>query len=347
MPGRGFLPYVAVSIAAVQRARPEVTVDRTQEPAIRLESIHKSFGDNPVLRDIDLTVAAGEVLTIIGPSGSGKSTLLRCVNLLERLDSGSIWLEGEEITRRGVDVPRVRQSIGMVFQKIHLFPHLPGPGTSRSPPRVTNGGARRARREPRELLERVGVLDRSRAAPQKLSGGQQQRVAIARTLATDPEMILLDEITSALDPHLVGEVARRGCATWPATETTMLLVTHEMAFAREVATRAVFLDAGQVVEQGPPDVLDRPREERTRRFLRRSLQLARSLAQLPITDMEGEQPVRRLGLCCLPWRESPRQAPSQPWAPPHRTGARAQSRPRPSCRGSPRCLPTSPRASAG
>ena len=258
------------------------------EPVVRLEGVHKSFGDNDVLKGIDLSVASGEVLTIVGPSGSGKSTLLRCVNLLEPLQAGRIFFEGEEITRKGVDVSAVRTRIGMVFQQFNLFPHLT----------VMDNltlATRRIRRQPRdaaesrakELLARVGLSEKAGQHPHQLSGGQQQRVAIARALMMDPHVMLFDEVTSALDPELVGEVlivmrdlARDGM--------TMLVVTHEMQFAREVGDRLVFMDEGRIVEEGiPADVLDRPREERTRRFLRRSLQLAGSLEELSVTDEEG------------------------------------------------------------
>jgi ABC-type polar amino acid transport system ATPase subunit len=252
---------------------------------VRLEDVHKSFGDNAVLRGIDLTVAAGEVLVVIGPSGSGKSTLLRCVNLLEPIQSGRVFLEGEEITRKGADVPAMRQRVGIVFQQFNLFPHL----------KVIDNltlAVRRLRKVPRdqaeerahELLTRVGLDGKARQYPHQLSGGQQQRVAIARALMMEPHVMLFDEVTSALDPELVGEVlvvmrdlARQGM--------TMIVVTHEMQFAREVGDRVVFIDEGVIVEQGlPADVLDRPREERTRRFLRRSLQLAHSLEELSITE---------------------------------------------------------------
>jgi ABC-type polar amino acid transport system ATPase subunit len=261
------------------------TAPAPAQPVVRLEAVHKSFGDNEVLKGIDLSVASREVLTIIGPSGSGKSTLLRCVNLLEPLQSGRIFFEGEEITRKGVDVSAVRTRIGMVFQQFNLFPHLT----------VMDNltlATRRIRRQPRdaaeararELLVRVGLAEKAGQHPHQLSGGQQQRVAIARALMMDPHVMLFDEVTSALDPELVGEVlivmrdlAREGM--------TMLVVTHEMQFAREVGDRLVFMDEGRIVEEGvPADVLDRPREERTRRFLRRSLQLAGSLEQLSVTD---------------------------------------------------------------
>ena len=255
---------------------------------VRLEGVRKSFGDTLVLDGIDLSVGAGEVLVVIGPSGSGKSTLLRCVNLLERVDSGRIFLEGEEITRRGANHSAIRQRIGIVFQQFNLFPHL----------RVIDNltlAARRIRKQPRaraesrahELLGRVGLEAKARRYPHQLSGGQQQRVAIARALMMEPHVMLFDEVTSALDPELVGEVlvvmrdlARDGM--------TMLVVTHEMQFAREVGDHVVFMDGGRIVEQGAPaDVLDRPAEERTRRFLRRTLGLAHTLEELQI-DEKGE-----------------------------------------------------------
>ena len=255
---------------------------------VRLESVRKSFGDLVVLDRIDLEVSPGEVLVVIGPSGSGKSTLLRCVNLLEPIDSGRIFLEGEEITRKGIDVSGVRQRIGIVFQQFNLFPHL----------RVVDNltlAARRIRKLPKaeaerrahELLQRVGVEEKARQFPHQLSGGQQQRVAIARALMMEPHVMLFDEVTSALDPELVGEVllVMRDLAK---DGMTMLVVTHEMQFAREVGDHLVFMDEGVIVEQGKPaDVLDRPKEERTRRFLRRTLQLAESLEDLSLTE-EGE-----------------------------------------------------------
>ena len=254
-------------------------------PVVRLEGVHKSFGDNEVLKGIDLSVASREVLTIIGPSGSGKSTLLRCVNLLEPLQAGRIFFEGEEITRKGVDVSAVRTRIGMVFQQFNLFPHLTVmDNLTLATRRIKRQPREAAEARARELLARVGLSEKAGQHPHQLSGGQQQRVAIARALMMDPHVMLFDEVTSALDPELVGEVlivmrdlAREGM--------TMLVVTHEMQFAREVGDRVVFMDEGRIVEEGAPaDVLDRPREERTRRFLRRSLQLAGSLEQLSVTD---------------------------------------------------------------
>jgi polar amino acid transport system ATP-binding protein len=252
---------------------------------VRLEDVRKSFGDNLVLDGIDLDVAPRETLVIIGASGSGKSTLLRCINLLEPLDSGRIFFEGEEITRRGTNVSAVRQRIGIVFQQFNLFPHL----------KVIDNltlAARRIRKQPREqaeerarrLLARVGLAEKADQHPHQLSGGQQQRVAIARALMMDPHVMLFDEVTSALDPELVGEVlvVMRDLALGGMT---MLVVTHEMQFAREVGDRVVFMDGGRIVEQGTPtDVLDSPKEERTRRFLRRTLQLPDSLEELTIEE---------------------------------------------------------------
>jgi len=257
-------------------------------PVIQAEAISKSFGDNVVLDGIDLAVAAAETLVVIGPSGSGKSTLLRCINLLETIDSGRIWLEGEEITRKGAKVAAIRQRIGIVFQQFNLFPHL------KAIDNVTLA-ARRVRRMPRrdaesralDLLARVGLQEKARQYPHQLSGGQQQRVAIARALMMEPHVMLFDEVTSALDPELVGEVlvVMRDLAR---TGMTMVVVTHEMQFAREVGDRLIFMDEGTIVEEGvPADLLDQPKQERTKRFLRRSLQMAHSLEELSITQ-EGE-----------------------------------------------------------
>jgi len=258
------------------------------ETVVRLEGVTKSFGDNVVLRDIDLEVASREVLVVIGPSGSGKSTLLRCVNLLEPVDSGRIWFEGLELTGKGVKVPEVRQRIGIVFQQFNLFPHLRAiDNLTLAARRIKKMNRREAEERAHELLARVGLEEKAKSYPHQLSGGQQQRVAIARALMMRPHVMLFDEVTSALDPELVGEVlvvmrdlARDGM--------TMLVVTHEMHFAREVGDRVIFMDDGRVVEQGKPaDVLDRPREERTQRFLRRSLQLAHSLEELTIEGQGG------------------------------------------------------------
>jgi ABC-type polar amino acid transport system ATPase subunit len=255
---------------------------------VRLDRVEKRFGDNLVLNGIDLSVAAGEVLVVIGRSGSGKSTLLRCTNLLEPLDGGSVFLEGEEISRKGVDVSAVRQRIGMVFQQFNLFPHLTALDNVTLAARRIRGLSRRdAETQARELLRRVGLEEKADQHPHQLSGGQQQRVAIARALMMAPHVMLFDEVTSALDPELVGEVlvVMRDLAQ---DGMTMIVVTHEMQFAREVGDRVVFMDEGQIVEEGlPAAVLDAPKDERTRRFLRRSLQLAHSLEALSITE-EGE-----------------------------------------------------------
>jgi polar amino acid transport system ATP-binding protein len=255
---------------------------------VQLESVRKSFGDNLVLDGIDLSVDQGEVLVVIGPSGSGKSTLLRCVNLLEPIQAGRILLEGEEITRKGVDVTSVRQRIGIVFQQFNLFPHLKAiDNLTLAARRIRKMPRRDAEARAHELLATVGLEEKAQAYPHQLSGGQQQRVAIARALMMNPHVMLFDEVTSALDPELVGEVllvmrdlARSGM--------TMLVVTHEMQFARDVGDRVVFMDEGKIVEEGEPaDVLDRPQKERTRRFLRRSLQLAHSLDDLTIEEAEA------------------------------------------------------------
>jgi ABC-type polar amino acid transport system ATPase subunit len=257
---------------------------------VRLEQVTKSFGDLLVLDRIDLTVDQGEVLVVIGPSGSGKSTLLRCINLLEPNDSGRIFLEGQEFTAKRVDVSGVRQRIGIVFQQFNLFPHL------RTIDNVTLA-ARRVKRTPRsqaekrahELLTRVGLDEKAKQYPHQLSGGQQQRVAIARALMMDPHVMLFDEVTSALDPELVGEVLVVMRDLAQEFGMTMLVVTHEMQFAREVGDRLIFMDEGRIVEQGKPEeVLDRPREVRTRRFLRRTLQLADSLEELTIDEGGAE-----------------------------------------------------------
>jgi ABC-type polar amino acid transport system ATPase subunit len=256
---------------------------------VRLEDVTKSFGDLVVLNGIDLEVGTGEVLVVIGPSGSGKSTLLRCVNLLEPIDSGKIFLEGEEITSKGVDVGAVRQRVGIVFQQFNLFPHLRAiDNVTLAARRVKHLKRKDAEARAHELLASVGLEEKARQYPHQLSGGQQQRVAIARALMMDPHVMLFDEITSALDPELVGEVlvVMRNLAR--ELRMTMLVVTHEMQFAREVGDRVIFIDDGKIVEQGKPEqVLDRPKEERTRRFLRRSVQMAHSLEELTITE-EGD-----------------------------------------------------------
>ncbi len=237
---------------------------------LRATGIHKSFGDREVLKGVDVSLAAHEVVALIGASGSGKSTLLRCLGLLEPIDDGQIFLGDEDISDPRVDGNRVRSRLGAVFQSFNLFPHLSVIDNVTLASRVVHRVPRReAESRARELLARVGLADKAKDHPDRLSGGQQQRVAIARAIATDPEVLLLDEITSALDPELVGEVLElvRDLASEGAT---ILMATHEMAFARDVADHVVFLDAGTIVEQGPPsEVLRHPREERTRAFLAR------------------------------------------------------------------------------
>jgi polar amino acid transport system ATP-binding protein len=243
---------------------------------VRAEEVTKSFGELVVLRGIDLTVAEHEVVCIIGASGSGKSTLLRCIDLLEPIDAGRIWIKGVEITARGVDVDRVRRRIGIVFQAFNLFPHMTVLRNVTLAPRKVLGldrAAAVARAD--ELLERFGLRDKRDEYPDRLSGGQQQRAAIVRALAMKPDVLLLDEITSALDPELVAEVLDviRELA---AEGMTMLIATHEMGFARDVADRICFLDAGVVLEQGPPrEILTSPREPRTQRFLQRVIAAGR------------------------------------------------------------------------
>ncbi len=232
--------------------------------------LHKSFGERAVLRGVSVEIAAHEVVAVIGASGSGKSTLLRCLNLLETIDDGQILLGGEDISDPRVDANRVRARFGAVFQSYNLFPHL-------SVLDNVTLSLRYVHKVPRAtadlrglaLLERVGLADKAREHPDRLSGGQQQRAAIVRAIATDPEILLLDEITSALDPELVGEVLEL-VRELAEEGTTILMATHEMAFARDVAHRVVFLDAGRILEQGPPaEVFADPREERTREFLAR------------------------------------------------------------------------------
>ena len=265
------------------------TPSRHLGPILRLEGVRKSFGDNLVLDGIDLEVQTGEVLVVIGPSGSGKSTLLRCVNLLEPIQAGRIFFDDQEITRDGVDVSAVRQRIGIVFQQFNLFPHLTViDNLTLAARRIRKLPRAEAEQRARELLDVVGLPEKAGQHPHQLSGGQQQRVAIARALMMSPKVVLFDEVTSALDPELVGEVlvVMRDLAR--GSGTTMLVVTHEMHFARDVGDRVVFMDGGKIVEQGrPADVLDNPSEERTRRFLRRSLELTGSLDELTITEAEG------------------------------------------------------------
>ena len=241
-------------------------------PLLQLENLRKSYGDKVVLADIDLAVAKHDVVCLIGSSGSGKSTLLRCVNLLEQVDDGVIRFGGTEVSDPLVDPREVRKRVGMVFQAYNLFPHLSVLDNCTLAPRRVHGvGKAEAESRARELLARFGLTDQAEKHPDRLSGGQQQRVALVRALCTEPELLLLDEITAALDPELVGDVLTivRDLAE---AGTTMLLATHEMSFARDVATTVCFLHEGRILEQGPPSaVLTDPREERTRQFLRRVL----------------------------------------------------------------------------
>jgi polar amino acid transport system ATP-binding protein len=252
------------------------------EPMVRIRGLRKKFAGREVLRSIDLDVAPGSVMCIIGPSGSGKSTLLSCINHLERIDGGRLWVAGELVGYRERDgrlhelperqIARMRRKVGMVFQQFNLFPHMTALGNvTEAPVRVRGLPVRQARERAMQLLERVGLAGKHTRFPAQLSGGEQQRVAIARALAMDPQLMLFDEPTSALDAELVGEVlaVMRDLA---ATGMTMMVVTHELAFAREVGDDLAFMDDGQVVERGHPrEVLANPREARTREFLARVL----------------------------------------------------------------------------
>ncbi|MET4924450.1 amino acid ABC transporter ATP-binding protein [Streptomyces sp. PSRA5] len=264
-------------MSAPADATPGTTPDAALEaPVLRMEAVRKSFGTSLVLRDVDLEVAPHTVTALIGASGSGKSTLLRCVNLLEEVDDGAIWLDGEEITDPRTDTNAVRRRIGVVFQAYNLFPHLTVLQNITLAPRRVHGLSRtEADAGARELLERLGLGAKAGEYPDRLSGGQQQRAAIVRALAVRPRLLLLDEITAALDPELVGEVL--GLVREVKDEgMTMVIATHEMAFAREVADQVCFLDAGVVLERGTPqEVFGDPREERTRRFLRRIVEAGR------------------------------------------------------------------------
>ncbi|MDJ1641662.1 amino acid ABC transporter ATP-binding protein [Streptomyces pakalii] len=247
-----------------------MSTDTGTAPVLRMEAVRKSFGTSPVLRDVDLEVARHTVTALIGASGSGKSTLLRCANLLEEVDDGAIFLDGEEITDPRADADAVRRRIGVVFQAYNLFPHLTVLQNITLAPRRVHGLSRdRAETDARELLDRLGLGAKADEYPDRLSGGQQQRAAIVRALAVRPRLLLLDEITAALDPELVGEVL--GLVREVKEDgMTMVIATHEMAFAREVADQVCFLDAGVVLERGTPEeVFGAPREERTQRFLRR------------------------------------------------------------------------------
>ena len=245
-------------------------------PALRIEGLRKSFGPLEVLRGIDLAVDEHEVVCLIGASGSGKSTLLRCINLLEEIDAGRIWIEGVEITARNVNVDRVRRRIGIVFQAFNLFPHMSVLGNvTLAPRKVLRLPAAEADKQATALLERFGLADKATEYPDRLSGGQQQRAAIVRALAMKPDILLLDEITAALDPELVAEVLDviRELA---AEGMTLVIATHEMGFARDVADRICFLDGGVILEQGPPaQLLSTPLEPRTQQFLQRIISAGR------------------------------------------------------------------------
>jgi polar amino acid transport system ATP-binding protein len=245
-------------------------------PAVALEDVHKSFGKHEVLRGIDLAVDEHEVVCLIGASGSGKSTLLRCVNALEPIDRGRIVVAGQDLAAPGLDLNRVRRGIGIVFQAFNLFPHMTVLRNITLAPREALGLSR-ADAEARgvDLLQRFGLADKRDDYPDRLSGGQQQRVAIVRALAMRPQLMLLDEVTSALDPELVAEVLNL-IRELAAGGMTMLIATHEMSFARDIADRVCFLDAGVLLEQGPPEqIFSAPREPRTRQFLQRIVEAGR------------------------------------------------------------------------
>jgi polar amino acid transport system ATP-binding protein len=244
--------------------------------ALELHGVSKSFGDHRVLKGIDLEVGEHDVVCMIGASGSGKSTLLRCVNLLEPIDEGRIVVAGREVTAPGVDPNEVRRGIGIVFQAFNLFPHMTVLRNVTLAPREVLGRSRPdAEAEALELLARFGLADKRNDYPDRLSGGQQQRVAIVRALAMRPRLMLLDEVTSALDPELVGEVLNL-IRELAAGGMTMLIATHEMGFAREIADRVCFLDEGVILEHGPPEeIFEAPKEPRTRQFLERIVQARR------------------------------------------------------------------------
>jgi polar amino acid transport system ATP-binding protein len=252
------------------------TIRPGDRSALRIEGLHKSFGDLEVLKGIDLELSEHEVVCLIGSSGSGKSTLLRCVNLLEPIDAGRIVIEGDEITAKGVDVNRIRQRIGIVFQAFNLFPHMSVlDNVSLAPRKVLGLGRAEAEARATELLDRIGLGDKRNDYPDRLSGGQQQRVAIVRALAMQPDLLLLDEITSALDPELVAEVLNL-IRELAGNGMTMLIATHEMSFARDIASRVCFLDDGLILEEGPPhEIFAHPTQPRTQQFLERIIEAGR------------------------------------------------------------------------
>ena len=240
---------------------------------VSLQGVRKSFDNLEVLHGIDLDVGEHNVVCLIGASGSGKSTLLRCINLLEKVDQGTIVVDGQTITGTKLDVNRLRQKIGIVFQAYNLFPHMTVlQNVTLAPRKALVISRSNAEGHARALLRQIGLEDKADEFPDRLSGGQQQRVAIVRALATGPKLMLLDEITSALDPQLIGEVLEL-VRELAASGMTMIIATHEMSFAREVANKVCFLDAGVILEEGPPEqILSSPREERTREFLARTLE---------------------------------------------------------------------------
>jgi polar amino acid transport system ATP-binding protein len=242
------------------------------ECMIKLEGVHKYFGDLHVLQGIDLEIDAGEVVVLIGPSGSGKSTLIRTMNFLETVDEGSITIEGKRINPRSDNLDKVRERVGMVFQQFNLFPHMTTLGNViEAPIHVKGVNKREARKKGMALLAQVGLAEKADSHPSKLSGGQQQRVAIARSLAMEPDVMLFDEVTSALDPELVNDVlvVMKDLAH---SGMTMVVVTHEMGFAREVGDRVLMMDAGQIIEEGPPaKFFTNPENDRTKRFLKEIL----------------------------------------------------------------------------
>ena len=246
-------------------------------PLLRFEDVHKRYGDVEVLRGVDLDVAEGDVVCLIGASGCGKSTMLKCANLIEPIHGGRILLEGEEITDERTDPDRVRRHIGIVFQAFNLFPHMSVlRNVTLAPRRVLGMPQAVAEQQARELLARFGLAEKVGEYPDRLSGGQQQRAAIVRALAMQPRLMLLDEVTSALDPELVGEVLTviRELAE---TGMTMMIATHEMGFARQIADRVCFLYQGTILEQGPPEtIFGSPKHERTQGFLRRIVEAGRA-----------------------------------------------------------------------
>jgi polar amino acid transport system ATP-binding protein len=245
-------------------------------PFIELRDVHKRFGANEVLRGVSLSVDEHQVVCLIGPSGCGKSTLLRCVNALETIEAGEICIDGERVSGRGVDLNALRRDVGIVFQSFNLFPHMSVlDNVTLAPRKVLRLSAKEAIERAHVLLDRIGMWEKRDDYPDRLSGGQQQRVAIVRALAMQPRVMLLDEITSALDPELVAEVLTL-VAELAREGMTMLIATHEMGFARDVASKVVFLYAGQIEEEGPPDQMFRdPRSERTRSFLRSIIEAKR------------------------------------------------------------------------